>query len=91
MLLHSEPATSVVPTLVQYHSTIKSKGLEKTLGLFRRGVYKYLVCIEAVGIGLISPILKALSRVGAPNNVMSMKACSTYNSRGINRIILSEM
>ena len=39
----------------EYHSTISGKGLEKTLGLFRRGVCRYLVCTEVVGMGLDIP------------------------------------
>jgi len=39
----------------EYHSGLSSKGLQKTLALFWKGVCRFLVCTEAVGMGLDIP------------------------------------
>jgi hypothetical protein len=44
----------------EYHSALSSKGLQKTLALFRKGVCRYLVCTEAVGMGLDIPDIERI-------------------------------
>jgi ERCC4-related helicase len=56
----SESCNWATEIIREYHSGLSSQGLQKTLALFRKGACRYLVCTEAVGMGLDIPDIERI-------------------------------